>query len=188
MAADTLNGLRVAILVTDGVEEVELTEPRKALEDAGADTKIVSPKRDKIQSWDFTDWGKSYAVDIPLNATRPEDFDALLLPGGMINPDTLRTDAKAVKFVKSFLEASKPVASICHGLWMLIEAEGVRGRKVTSWPSLKTDLKNAGAQWVDQDVVVDNGVVTSRGPDDMAAFNREMIRLLAQAKAKSHAA
>src|SRR4029079_3751309 len=170
--------------VTDGVEEVELTEPSKALEDAGADTKIVSPKRDKIQSWDFTDWGKSYAVDIPLNATRPEDFDALLLAGGMINPDTLRTDAKAVKFVKSFLEASKPVASISHGLWMLIEAEGVRGRKVTSWPSLKTDLKNAGAQWVDQDVVVDNGVVTSRGPDDMAAFNREMIRLLAQAKAK----
>ncbi|OAN59571.1 type 1 glutamine amidotransferase domain-containing protein [Sphingomonas sp. TDK1] len=189
MTSKSLDGLKVAILVTDGFEEVELTEPRKALDEAGAKTSIVSPKGPTVRAWDFTDWSKGYAVDAALGSVKPQDFDALLLPGGVINPDTLRTDAKAVAFAKAFFDAKKPVASICHGPWTIIETGAASGRRLTSWPSLKTDLKNAGANWVDQEVVVDQGLVTSRSPDDMAAFNREMIALFRTAgRAVSHAA
>lgn len=185
MATDTLKGLNVAILLTDGFEEVEMTEPRKALDEAGAKTSLISPKPDEVRAWDFTDWSKSYPVDAPLDSASPQDYDALLLPGGVINPDTLRADAKAVAFAKAFFDAKKPVASICHGPWTIIETGAARGRRVTSWPSLKTDLENAGANWVDQEVVVDQGLVTSRSPDDMAAFNRETIKLFAAARGRA---
>jgi protease I len=188
MAKDTLDGLKVAILVTDGFEQVELTEPRKALDDAGADTKIVSPKRDRVRGWKFTEWGDELPVDVPLDEARPEDFDAILLPGGVINPDKLRIDDNAVGFAQAFLEAGKPVASICHGPWTLIETGKVRGRRMTSWPSVKTDLKNAGADWQDREAVVDGNLVTSRSPNDLPAFNREMIKLFAQARSHQHAA
>lgn len=182
MAENTLNGLKVAILVTDGFEQVELTDPRAALNAAGADTSIVSAKTGTVRGWKFTDWGDDLPVDLALDAARPNDFDALLLPGGVINPDELRTQAKAVAFAKAFFEAGKPVASICHGPWTIIETGAARGRRMTSWPSLKTDLKNAGADWVDQEAVVDGNLVTSRSPDDMQAFNREMIALFSGAR------
>jgi len=188
MTTKSLDGLKVAILVTDGFEEVELTEPRKALDEAGAKTSIITPKSDEVRAWNFTDWSKSYPIDISLESAMPQDFDALLLPGGVINPDTLRTDPKAVAFAKAFFDAKKPVASICHGPWTIIETGAASGRRMTSWPSLKTDLKNAGANWVDQEVVVDKGLVTSRSPDDMAAFNREMITLFAKARSHAHQA
>jgi protease I len=165
-----IKGLKVAILVTDGFEQVELTEPRKALDEAGADTSIVSPKNGQVRGWTFTEWGDSLPVDVPLDQARPNQFDALLLPGGVINPDKLRMDEKAVAFAKAFFDAGKPVASICHGPWILIEADAARGWRLTSWPSLKTDLENAGAEWVDQEVVVDRSLVTSRKPDDIPAF------------------
>jgi protease I len=173
--------MKVAILVTDGFEQVELVEPRKALDEAGADTSVVSPKDDRARGWNFTDWGDEVTVDVPLDRARPEDFDALLLPGGVINPDTLRMLPEAVAFVQAFFDAGKPVASICHGPWMVIAAGAARGRRVTSWPSLRTDLKNAGAEWVDQEAVTDRGLVTSRKPDDIPVFNREMICLFSQA-------
>lgn len=185
MASETLNGLRVAILVTDGFEQVEMTEPRKALHEAGAETRLASPKDGQVKAWNFTEWGDTFPVDMPLDSARPEDFDALLLPGGVINPDKLRTLLEAVAFVKAFFDAGKPVASICHGPWTIIEAGAARGRRLTSWPSLKTDLKNAGAEWVDQQVVVDQGLVTSRKPDDIPAFNAEVIRLFASARGQS---
>lgn len=188
MATDTLKGLKVAILVTDGFEEVEMTDPRKALDEAGAKTSLISPKPDVVRAWDFTDWSKSYPVDVPLASATPEDYDALLLPGGVINPDTLRTNAKAVAFVKAFFDAEKPVASICHGPWTIIEAGAARGRRMTSWPSLKTDLKNAGANWVDEEAVVDQGLVTSRSPDDLAAFDRETIKMFADKRGAARAA
>ncbi|WGF90946.1 type 1 glutamine amidotransferase domain-containing protein [Marinivivus vitaminiproducens] len=184
MASDTLKGMNVAILVTDGFEEVEMTEPRKALDEAGAKTSLISPKPQKVRAWDFTDWSNSYPVDVPLASADPHDYDALLLPGGVINPDTLRADAKAVAFAKAFFDAQKPVASICHGPWTIIETGAARGRRMTSWPSLATDLKNAGANWVDEEVVVDQGLVTSRSPDDITAFNREIIKLLADPRAR----
>jgi protease I len=184
MASNTLDGLKVAILVTDGFEEVEMTAPRKALDEAGAKTSLISPKPDKVRAWDFTDWSNSYPVDVLLASANPQDYDALLLPGGVINPDTLRVDAKAVAFVKAFFDAKKPVASICHGPWTIIET-GEASRRMTSWPSLKTDLKNAGATWVDEEVVVDQGLVTSRSPDDMAAFNRETVKLFAEARGRA---
>lgn len=170
-----LKGKKVAILATDGFEQDELLSPLQALREAQADAKIVSPARDQIKAWKHTDWGQTVKVDVPLEKARPDDFDALLLPGGVINPDHLRREPAAVRFVKSFVEAGKPVAAICHGPQMLIEADAVRGRKLTSFASIKTDLKNAGAQWVDQEVVVDNGLVTSRSPDDLPAFNAKMI-------------
>lgn len=185
---ETLNGLKVAILVTDGFEQVEMTEPRKALDDAGADTRLVSPKEAQVKAWNFTDWGDTFPVDVPLENARPEEFDALLLPGGVINPDQLRMLPDAVAFAKAFFDAGKPVASICHGPWTVIEAGAARGRRLTSWPSLKTDLQNAGAEWVDQEVVVDQGLVTSRKPDDIPAFNREAINLFARARAQSRQA
>lgn len=188
MAQDSLKGLKVAILVTDGFEKVELTEPRKALDEAGAETQIVSPKSDRVRSWNSTDWDQELAVDVNLAQAKPDDFDALLLPGGVINPDSLRIQPKAVAFVKAFFDVGKPVAAICHGPWTVIEAGAARGRRVTSWPSLKTDLKNAGANWVDQEVVVDQGLVTSRSPDDIPAFNREVSKLFSAAAGRRRAA
>ena len=180
MANDNLNGLRVAILITDGFEEVEMTKPRKALDQAGAKTSIVSPKGDRVRAWNMTDWGDKYSVDVALDRARPDDFDALLLPGGVINPDTLRMQPKAVAFVKAFFDAGKPVAAICHGPWTVIDAGAARGRRIAAWPSLKTDLRHAGAEWVDQEVVVDGNLVSSRKPDDLPAFNREMINLFSR--------
>jgi protease I len=182
MAANTpsLSGKRVAILATDGVEQVELTEPRKALDAAGAITKVVSPKSGSIKGWNHANWGDGIKVDVTLDGTSPDDYDALMLPGGVLNPDHLRTNEKAVNFVRAFFEAGKPVAAICHGPWMLVEADVVRGRNVTSWPSLHTDLRNAGASWTDSQVVTDHGLVTSRKPDDIPAFNRKMIEEFAE--------
>jgi PfpI family intracellular protease len=188
MAKDTLKGLNVAILVTDGFEQVELTEPRKALDEAGATTKIVSPQHQRVRAWNFTDWSIELPVDVELDQAKPEDFDALLLPGGVINPDSLRIEPNAVAFVKAFFDAGKPVAAICHGPWTVIETGAARGRRMTSWPSLKTDLENAGADWVDQEAVVDKGLVTSRNPDDIPAFNRETIKLFSGARERHHAA
>jgi protease I len=188
MPGEKLTNLRVAILATDGVEQVELSEPRKALDAAGAKTTLVSLKDGEIRGWNHTDWGQKFHVDLSLANAKPADFDALMLPGGVINPDRLRMEPKAVAFVKAFLDSSKPVAAICHGPWMVLEAGGVRGHRITSWPSLKTDLKNAGAQWVDEQVVVDGKLVTSRKPDDIPAFNREMIKLFSLASAEAHSA
>ena len=185
MGTNTLEGMKVAILVTDGFEQVELTEPRKALDEVGAETRVVSPKDNLVRGWNFTDWGMELSVDVKLDQAKPGDFDALLLPGGVINPDALRIQPQAVAFAKAFFDAGKPVASICHGPWMVIEAGAARGRRTTSWPSLKTDLKNAGAEWVDQEVVVDQGLVTSRSPDDLPSFNREMIKLFGEARARA---
>ena len=177
---NNLQGKTIAILATDGFEQVELTKPKQALEEAGARTQVVSPKDDKIKGWDKTEWGEDVKVDVPLNSADPSHYDALLLPGGVMNPDHLRMNPDAVQFVKHFFEQSKPVAAICHGPWMLVEAGAVKGRTLTSWPSLKTDIKNAGGTWVDQEVVQSNGVVTSRKPDDIPAFNREMIALFSK--------
>ena len=175
-----LQGVKVAILVTDGFEQVELTEPKNALHAVGAETLIVSPKDEQVRGWNFTDWGEKLPVDLKLDEAKPEDFDALLLPGGVINPDALRIEPKAVAFVKAFFDAGKPVASICHGPWTIIETGAARGRRMTSWPSLKSDLKNAGADWVDEEVTVDRNLVTSRKPDDIPAFNAKMIELFSQ--------
>jgi protease I len=172
-----LNDVRVAILVAEGFEQVELTEPRKALDDAGAKTQIVSPSVDQVQGWNHFDKADRFRVDVPLTSARAEDFDALLLPGGVVNPDQLRTNSSAVAFVRGFFDAAKPVAAICHGPWTLIDAGVARGRKMTSWPSLKADLTNAGATWVDEEVVCEQGLVTSRKPKDIPAFNRKMIEL-----------
>jgi len=180
MEQSDLSGKKVAVLATDGFEQDELLSPLKALKDAHADVKVVSPADGKIKGWNHTDWGKTVPVDVPLNQAKPENFDALLLPGGVINPDHLRREPEAVEFVKTFFESGKPIAAICHGPQMLIEADVVRGHKVTSFPSIKTDLKNAGAEWVDQEVVVDQGLVTSRSPDDLAAFNAKMLEEFAE--------
>ncbi len=182
MAANTpsLSEKRVAILATDGVEQVELTEPRKALDAAGARTMVVSPKSGSIKGWNHTNWGDPIKVDVTLDKTSPDDYDALLLPGGVMNPDHLRMNQKAVNFVRAFFEAGKPVAAICHGPWLLVEADAVRGRNVTSWPSLQTDLRNAGAHWTDSQVVTDHGLVTSRKPDDIPAFDKKMIEEFAE--------
>jgi len=177
---NTLQGKTIAILATDGFEQSELTKPRQALEQAGAKTQVVSPKDKKIKGWNHKEWGDEVSVDVPLKSADASQYNALLLPGGVMNPDQLRMDPDAVRFVKSFFDQGKPVAAICHGPWMLVEADAVRGRTVTSWPSLKTDIKNAGGNWVDQEVIVSNGVVTSRKPDDIPAFNREMIDLFSK--------
>ena len=177
-----LNGKKVAILVADGFEQVELTESRKALEEAGAQTEIVSPAKDEVQGWKHDDKADKFPVDVPLESARSDDYDALLLPGGVKNPDKLRMLTRAVEFVKGFFAAGKPVAAICHGPWTLIDADAVYGRTITSWPSLKKDLQNAGAKWVDRDVVVDHGLVTSRKPDDIPVFNQKMIEEFAEAQ------
>lgn len=180
--ANRLDGKKIAILVENGFEQVELTEPTKALEQAGAKTEIVSPVEGKVKAWKFTEWGDDFNVDLPLENARVEDFDALLLPGGVMNPDKLRMNARAVELVRAFVAAKKPIAAICHGPWTLIEADAVRGRRMTSWPSLRTDLRNAGADWVDEEVVTDQGLVTSRKPDDIPAFSRKMIEEFAEGR------
>jgi protease I len=177
-----LNGLKVAILVAEGFEQVELMEPRKALDQAGATTSVVSPAKGEVQGWKHFDKADKVQVDVPLEQANASEFDALLLPGGVANPDQLRMQPKAVEFVKAFFAAGKPVAVICHGPWTLIEAGVVEGRTITSWPSLKTDLRNAGANWVDQEVVVDNGLVSSRKPADILAFNHKMVEEFAQGR------
>ncbi len=177
-----LHGRKIAVLATDGVEQVELTEPVKALRDAGAEVSVVAPKPGQIQAMQHdVKPGEKIAVDVELGAARPEQFDGLVLPGGTTNSDKLRMDERAVAFARHFCESGKPVAAICHGPWTLIEAGGVKGRRVTSWPSLKTDLRNAGAQWVDQQVVLDGRLVTSRKPDDLPAFCAKAIELFAEA-------
>lgn len=170
-----LQGKKIAILVENGFEEVEMTRPRDALIAAGADTFLISPQTEKVKAWRSIDWGKSFVPDVTLDLADPYDYDALLIPGGVMSPDKLRTSSVAVDFVRSFFEEGKPVAAICHGPWMLVEADVVDGRTVASWPSLRTDLENAGADWVDQEVVVDNGMVTSRKPSDIPAFTTKML-------------
>src|SRR6185295_17033102 len=173
--SDQLSGKKVAVLVADGFEQVEMTEPRKALDNEGADTKIVSVQSGQIQGMHHADKGDKFDVDLTLDDADPAEFDALLIPGGLMNPDTLRSTPKALEFARHFFEEGKPVAAICHGPWVLIDAGVVRGRTLTSWPAIKTDVRNAGGNWVDQEVVVDNGLVTSRKPDDIPAFNEKMI-------------
>jgi protease I len=170
-----LKGKKIAILATDGFEQVELTEPRKALEQAGAQTFVLAPKDGEIKGWKFKEWGDTVKVDKTLEDANPNDYDALVLPGGVINPDHLRMDPAAVNFVKKFVETGRTAAAICHGPWTLLEAGVLRGKTVTSWPSLKTDLKNAGANWVDQEVVTDGQFIFSRKPDDIPAFSRAII-------------
>lgn len=170
-----LEGIKVAVLVEKGFEEVELVKPVESLKREGANVKIISPQKDKVKSWDRKDWGKEYDVDINLENAEPADFNALLLPGGVMNPDYLRMNEKAVQFVKSFINDDKPVAAICHGPWTLIETGALKGRTVTSYPSLKTDITNAAAEWVDEEVVVDRGLVTSRNPDDLPAFTHKLV-------------
>jgi protease I len=171
----TLENKKVAILVENGFEQVELTSPRKALDEQGALTHIISPQKGEVKAWDETDWGDKFKVDVPLSSASADDYDALVLPGGVMNPDYLRVNSQAIAFIKSFFEAGKPVAAICHGPWTLAEANVIRGRKLTSFPSIKTDLINAGANWVDEEVVTDHGLVTSRKPDDLPAFNKKLI-------------
>jgi protease I len=178
----SLKGKKVAILVEDGFEQIEMTSPKEALEQAGAETHIISPKRDKVKGWEHTKWGDEFPVDVAIEQANANDYDALLLPGGVMNPDKLRTSKPAVEFVRNFFSQNKPVASICHGPWLLVEADVVRGRKVTSYPSIQTDPKNAGANWVDQEVVVDQGLVTSRKPDDLPAFNRKLVEEIAEGR------
>ena len=194
--ADHLKGKRVAALVANGFEQVELAEPQKALEAAGARVSVVSPEAGKVRGWNHTDWGAEVTVDKTVDQARVDDFDALLLPGGVMNPDKLRANPKAVQLVKQFFDDGKPIAVICHGPWTLVEADVVRGIRLTSYPSVKTDLQNAGAEWVDQEVVVDRGIVSSRKPDDLPAFNRKMIEEFAEgqhggagtrARARTHA-
>src|SRR5436189_2261696 len=180
MAKKDLTGKRVAILVDEGFEQVELIKPRKALDKVGAQTEIVSPQEGEVRGWNLKRWGKFVPVDTSLESADPASYDALLLPGDVMNPDKLRMNPKAVEFVKHFFEAGKPVASICHGPWMVVEAGAASGRTMTSWPSLQTDIRNAGGMWVDQEVVTDQGLVTSRMPDDIRAFNRKMIEEFAE--------
>lgn len=173
--ASNLKGKKIAILATDGFEQSELMEPRKALEDAGAETEVISPNSGKIKGWKHTDWGESVKVDKALASADANDYDALVLPGGVANPDHLRMDPKAVSFVQQFVSSGKTIAAICHGPWTLIETGALSGKTVTSWPSLQTDLKNAGAKWVDKEVVTDGQFITSRKPDDIPAFNKAII-------------
>jgi len=194
--SNQIQGKKIAILATDGFEQAELMEPQKALKDAGVEVTVITPAEGpakpqqpgEIKGWDKTDWGKSVKIDRNLSDVQPEQFDALVLPGGVMNPDKLRHCSKAVAFVKAFVDAGKPVAAICHGPWTLIETGAVKGKTMTSWPSLKTDLKNAGATWVDKEVVVDGGLITSRKPDDIPAFNAAIIDAVSKGSAKSNQA
>jgi protease I len=177
---ESLENRKVAILTEEGFEQVELTSPKSALKEAGATVDVISPKTGKIKAWDKTNWGIEVDVDKQLDEVSPDDYDALVLPGGVLNPDKLRQNKDAVAFVSAFLDEGKPIAAICHGPQMLIETGMIKGRKLTSYPSLQTDLKNAGAHWVDEEVVVDNGLVTSRRPDDLPAFNKKMVEEFAE--------
>lgn len=171
-----LSGKRVAILTEDGFEQSELLEPRRALEEAGAFTLVVSPRSGHVRGWSHDEWGERVVVDVTLADAKPQDYDALLLPGGVMNPDRLRLDPHAIAFVRSFVQERKPIAAICHGPWTLIDADGVKGRTLTSWPSIRADLVNAGAVWIDAEVFRDGNLVTSRKPSDIPAFNATMIQ------------
>ena len=175
--ADVLKGKKVAILAADMFKRVELEEPRKAIEDAGGDVEVVSIQDGEIKGFDHFDPANTVQVDRTIDDARPGDYDGLVLTGGVGNPDTLRMNDKVVHFVRDFVESGKPTAVICHGPWTLVEADVVRGRTLTSWPSVKTDIENAGGHWLDKEVVVDGNIVTSRKPDDIPAFNREMLRI-----------
>jgi deglycase len=180
--ADKLQGKRVAFLATDMVEQVELTEPWKAVQDEGATPELVSLEEGEIQGFNHYDKSDTFKVDRTVEEANADDYDALVIPGGVGNPDTMRTDENAVEFTRQFFEQGKPVGVICHGPWMLVEAGVVRGRTVTSWPSLRTDIRNAGGNWVDEEVVVDNGLVTSRKPDDLPAFNAKIVEEFAEGR------
>ncbi len=180
--AENLSGKKIAILATTGVEQVELEQPRKAVENAGAETELVSIEPGEVQAHQQLEKGDTFPIDKVASEVSASDYDGLILPGGVANPDFLRQDEGAVRFVREFVEAGKPVGVICHGPWTLVEADVVRGKTITSYPSLRTDLENAGANWVDEEVVVDNGLVTIRKPDDMPAFNRKMIEEFAEGK------
>lgn len=182
-----LEGVNVAIVATEGFEQVELTEPRKALHQAGATTHLIAPESGSIRGWDRTDWGDEVEVDRSLDEARPGEYDALLLPGGVLNPDQLRMHEKAVDFVRHFFQTGKPVAAICHGPQILIDADVLRGRKMTSYWSVRKDLQNAGANWVDEEVVVADGLITSRNPDDIPAFNEAMISEFSTVKSPAEA-
>jgi protease I len=186
--ADKLQGKRVAFLATDMVEQVELTEPWKAVEEAGGTPELISLEEGEIQGFNHYDKGDKFKVDKTVEEASADDYDALVLPGGVGNPDTLRGDENAVEFTRQFFEQAKPVGAICHGPWMLVEAGVVRGRKVTSWPTLQTDIRNAGGEWVDEEVVVDNGLVTSRKPDDLPAFNAKIVEEFCEGKHAEQAA
>ena len=180
--ANKLSGKRIAALVDNGFEQIELVEPKKAFEREGATVDIVSPQRDRVKGWQHTKWGDEFDVDVPLDQARAGGYDALFLPGGVMNPDHLRMNPKAVAFVREFVNDGRPIAAICHGPWTLIEAGGVQGRRMTSWPSLQTDLRNAGANWMDVPVVTDRGLVTSRKPDDIPAFSEKAIEEFAEGR------
>jgi protease I len=186
--ADQLQGKKVAFLATDGVEQIEYTEPRKAIEQAGAQAQLVSLKPGEIQGFNHLDKGDRFPVDVAVSGASADDYDALVLPGGVANPDFLRTNRDAVRFVRSFFEAGKPVSAICHGPWTLVEAGVVKGRTLTSWPSLRTDIENAGGTWVDEQVHVDRGLVTSRKPDDLSAFNAKTIEEIGEGVHQEQAA
>ena len=175
-----LQGLKVAILVSDGFEQSEMVEPRKALQQAGAHVDIVSPSKGTVKGWSAGNWAEAYPVDVQLEQAMAHDYDALVLPGGVINPDHLRIIPRAIEFIKQMHDQKKPIAAICHGPWTLINADAVHGMQVTSWPSIKVDLENAGAHWVDKEVVRDGNLVTSRKPDDIPFFNTEMIKLFSE--------
>lgn len=177
-----LEGKHIAVLMTDGFEEVEYTEPKAALEKEGAQVSLVSPKDKEVKAWDKDHWSKSYQVDQVVGFADVNDYDALLLPGGVINPDKLRRSQEAVNLVNDFIKSGKPVAAICHGPQMFTEIEAVKGLKLTSFPSVQTDLENAGAEWVDEEVVVDNGIITSRSPGDLPAFTRKMVEEFAEGR------
>ena len=179
--AGELEGKRVAFLVAnEGIEQVELTEPRKAVEEAGGETELIAPEAGHVQAFNHLDKADRFDVDRTVGEAKADDFDGVVLPGGVANPDALRTEPDAVRFLRDFFEAGKPVAAICHAPWMLVEADVVRGRKLTSYPSLQTDIRNAGGEWVDEEVVVDSGLVTSRKPDDLPAFNAKVIEEVAE--------
>ena len=186
--ADELKGKRVAFLFTDGAEQVEVTEPLEAIRKAGAETDIVSLEKGEVEMWKHFDKGDKMTAEVAVADADPSDYDGLVLPGGVANPDQLRLNEDAVKFVRAFFEQDKPVGVICHGPWMLVETGVAKGRKVTSWPSLQTDLRNAGADWVDEEVVVDNGLVTSRKPDDLPAFCAKIVEEFAEGKHKQRVA
>ena len=181
MAKD-LSGKTVAILVANGFEQIEMTDPREALDDAGATTELVSIEDDEVKGWEHTEWGDTFDVDVRMDDADASKYDALLLPGGVMNPDHLRRDERVQRFVRAFFEAGKPVAAICHGPWTLIDAGVVKGRRMTSYHTIRTDLENAGARWVDEEVVVDQGLVTSRSPDDLPAFDDKMIEEFAEGR------
>jgi len=183
-----LEGKRIAILATHGFEQSELLEPQRQLAEAGADVVVVSPEQGRIRGWDHTDWGEEVEVDMALDDARENDFDALVLPGGQINPDLLRVESKAVDLVRAFHDSGKPIGAICHGPWMLIEADVVRGRRMTSYHSIRTDMRNAGAQWFDEAVIADAGIVTSRKPDDLGAFCAKLAEEIGEGRHHERAA